>query len=116
MDAVLITTFLVVLATGLLIAWDIYVVFFNNIPNSKDSISGQLKTAGEKLRAIPFGFGVLGGHFFWPGESLLPKPWSLILLVLLAVAAAVGLRRGNKLFSFVALVAGIVAGHMLWPQ
>jgi len=115
MDATAITTALIFACAAGLIGWDIYVAFFNRIPNSKDTVSGQIKAAGEKLRAVPFAFGALGGHLFWPGRPLLSQPWAALILVALACVASLTLRHYRPL-SLVALAIGVLAGHLFWPQ
>lgn len=50
----------------LLIAWDVYVAFFNREPNAKDTISGIVLGFARRHPLVPFAFGVLMGHFFWP--------------------------------------------------
>jgi len=61
-----ITIWLLIGVAVLLISWDIYVAFFNKTPNSKDTISGVVLGFAQKHPVIPFAFGVLMGHFFWP--------------------------------------------------
>jgi len=49
----------------LLIAWDVYVAFFNKTPNDRDTISGIVLGWARKHPVVPFAFGVLMGHLFW---------------------------------------------------
>jgi hypothetical protein len=116
------TTVLLCSALAALIAWDIRVAFFNSTSNAIDTISGQVKAVGMRFRALPFGFGVLGGHFFWPGEKLLDQPWSSIALMLMGLLLSIPLWiRGGKsplpvVPMWAALLLGILGGHWLWPQ
>lgn len=109
-------------ALAALIAWDIRVAFFNAVPNSIDTISGQVKAVGMRFRMLPFAFGTLGGHFFWPGSMLIEMPWAGILLVAIGMAFSVPLwiRGGKSILPVVpmwaVLLLGIGAGHFLWPQ
>lgn len=114
MIAETLTTALVGTTAVLLIVWDVYVCQFNDVPNRRDSISGQMKRYGERMRSIPFGWGMLGGHFWLPGEPIIDKPWSLFLLGIVAFVVAVipGKRWGAPL----ALLLGVLCGRLLWPQ
>lgn len=60
------TTFwiLVVVAAGL-IGWDIYAAYSPTQP----TISALTLAFAMKHPIVPFVFGVLGGHLFWPQED-----------------------------------------------
>jgi hypothetical protein len=106
------------------IAWDVYVAFFNRVPNDLDTISGVTLGWSEKVWTLPFAFGVLGGHLFWPalGGPALGGVWSIPVLLGMAMAVAgIGwwYKRQGKGWSWqgpILLVVGALAGHWLWPQ
>lgn len=58
-----ITIGLLLVVAVLLIVWDVYVA--NNTPTG-DTISEITLLAASKHPVIPFAFGVICGHLFWP--------------------------------------------------
>jgi len=116
-----ITAALLIVCAVVLIGWDIYVAFFNDIPNERDTESGILRRAGRAFVAFPIAWGVLGGHFWGPSHDLF-GPWSPLYLVGATVvlsSAHLILRRFLKIPAWSALVyliLGIPMGAMLWPQ
>ncbi len=106
-----------------LVAWDIYVAFFNNVPNRLDTESGIMRRLGARIVGVPMAWGALGGHFWGPSWDPPGPYWGHTLaLALIAVAASVGhffLRKGRTLPAWSALiyfVAGVPLGALLWPQ
>lgn len=67
METQTITTIITIAAAVILIGWDIYAVWKDG---GKATISYIIANAGRRNRMIPFVFGVLMGHFFWPITSL----------------------------------------------
>jgi len=101
------TTIIMVIALLVLIGWDIY-VFIE--PTPEDTISEITLWWAKKTPFIPFGLGVLGGHFTWPGGyTKIP-----ILVVLAAAWLVVGIFLSiPPIFPF---LTGVLAGHFLWGQ
>lgn len=60
------TKLVIVVTIALLIAWDIFVAAE---PQDGDTISELVLGFALKHPVIPFAFGVLMGHFFWPQEK-----------------------------------------------
>jgi len=116
-----ITCILLVACAVVLVVWDIYVAFFNDIPNERDTESGILRKAGRAFVGIPIAWGILGGHFWGPSHDLFGK-WGPLYLVMGTVALTVShfiLRRFLRIPAWSALVyfiLGIPMGAMLWPQ
>ena len=115
-----VTILIVSLVAAGLIAWDIYVAFFNE--EKGDTISEVLRHAGQRMAGVPFAWGALGGHFWgWQQELLLPQPWSGVLLGATATLLAVAHFIIRKLTAPPAwsatfyLVVGIPFGAVLWP-
>lgn len=53
--------------TAILIGWDIFVAVN---PPQGDTISEIIQEFATKHPVIPFAFGVLMGHFFWPVKPI----------------------------------------------
>lgn len=118
MDPASITTWAMGVGFVLYVAWDIYVAFFNDVPNSKDTISGQARETGiQRVSGLPFAFGVLGGHFWGPADVL--PGWTPFLLIPIAVLLSVIHRKLLPKTWWVAMlhvVIGLGAGAVLWSQ
>jgi len=112
-----------VVAVGL-IAYDIWVAFFNRIPNERDTISGRLRDWGSSVAFLPFAWGVLGAHFWLTNETAwIAMPWAAVALVGAGACCTVGhflARRFGFRFAgilpIVYIAAGMVLGVGLWPQ
>lgn len=116
-----VTIILMVLCAAALIAWDIYVAFFNDIPNWADTESGILRRAGRSFVGLPIAWGALGGHFWGPSHHLVPWWGPLLLAGATAVLALTHfiLRRFLKIPAWSALVyliLGIPMGAIFWAQ
>ncbi len=114
------TLIIVALVTLGLIAWDIYVVFFNK--EKRDSISEWMRDLGNETLIIPLGFGVLMGHWFWPNATgaLLGQPLSAIVLGGVGLIWGLAQIFSHRLYAFkykqiCSVLAGIAGGHFLWP-
>jgi hypothetical protein len=124
MDARGWTIVVMVFVALLLIFWDARVAFRNDMPNRLDTISGITLGWSEKVWAVPYAFGILSGHLFWPalGGPVLGGVWSIpVLLGTLLVVAGIGwkLRRedvGWVVQGPILVVVGVLFGHLLWPQ
>ena len=123
MNPIQATTVVLSVCTLGLIAWDLFMSLGNKVPNSKDTISGQMLKAGTRVGALPFGFGVLAGHFFWQFDGSTTTPLALIMLNVMGVAV-------TGVHAFVRRVwpgmvptvlpcyvlIGFLAGHFIWGQ
>ena len=122
-----ITLIVMAVCASVLIGWDIVVAFFNKVPNEEDTISGITLGASIYAWTIPYAFGALGGHLFMPGYFLEAVTWwGMTLLLGFGIALGVfGIAFGRKLNqgkgrvalrAYGVLNAGIVMGHLFWPQ
>lgn len=123
-----ITIALMAVCAAILIGWDIYVAFGNDTPNREDTISGILLEWSRVAWILPYAFGVLAGHLFLPVSplSLAGCPAGLCVGILLASGLAVSgfniwARRRGSVYPWpvqapLLLLAGVVAGHVLWFQ
>jgi len=124
MDARCWTMLVMAVAVGLMIGWDVYVAFFNRIPNRVDTISGIMLGWAQQIWTLPFAFGVLGGHLFWPALAgpVFGAVWSIPVLLALAILIGVtGWWYRRKNIGWVAqgpllVITGVLLGHWLWPQ
>ena len=120
---------LVIMAVSavVLIAWDIVVAFFNDTPNREDTISGITLGASLKFWTLPYVFGALGGHLFMPGVFLESVTWwGMALLLGIGIGlGAFGIAFGERLShtrarsslrAWGVLNAGLLMGHLFWPQ
>lgn len=115
-----IATIAILVVTGLaLLAWDA-VVIFNQVKG--DTISAIIWEAAQRYWVIPFGFGCLMPHFFFPRrERVVKYPGSTIMLVTLPALAVVNaflnwLYGAQPWASPLALALGIPYGWLLWPN
>ena len=60
-----VTLTLLAVSAAVLIGWDVYVAL-NDVPNDRDTISGIVLGFARRHTIVPFAFGVLMGHLFWP--------------------------------------------------
>lgn len=86
------------------------------------TISQVFRRDGRNLLTIPFGWGVLSGHYF--GPSLPYYRWQSYLLILLGLAC-IGRDVANRILPDdpapkwalgVVFIAGTVSGAVLWSQ
>jgi xanthosine utilization system XapX-like protein len=123
-----ITIGLILVAVLGLIGWDIYVAY---TPQKGDTISEVIQATARNFLVLPFVAGVLMGHLFWPVRVTESKPGKLPSWYLWGIVGAVlvwdlyTFATGNaghpvadviRQWMVVPLVAGIPAGHYLWPQ
>lgn len=85
-----------------------------------DTISEIVLKASLGYFAIPFGYGVLAGHLFWPGHRFSGPGYWVAFASLIAICAVLavlpGPARALLREPIVALLIGLVAGHFLWAQ
>ncbi len=113
------TAWVMIAATSALVAWDVYVAFFNR--ERGDTISRAMHRSGSAFAGLPFAWGVLGGHFW--GVPVVETPWwvaALGLSALLSTAVIVHrvtrrvlVESGWLLLPWMLL--GAVSGWLLWP-
>lgn len=109
-----VTTWVIVAAAAALIVWDIRVAA-NAIPG--DTISELMLAYARAHPWLPFAWGVLSGHLFWPLRG--PRPRALAgWRGLLAAGAAVGLVAwlSPPLPPLSAVLLGMPVGRTLWGQ
>lgn len=128
----LITSVIIIAITAGVIAYDVWVVIE---PTPGDTISEVLLSWGERHLFLPWLWGGLAGHLFWPmtklGDRVLPLPfaavsapvhtyrWVALGLLILVTSALVALTIGGMLQGLhpaIPLTVGIPAGHWGWPQ
>lgn len=122
--AEIITAALLIAGPIAAIGWDIYVAFFNDIPNRRDTITGKVYNWGRRLSTVPFGLGALAGHIFWPlpTEDMPPQPFAFMSLCAAGVIVGfVGVKRVHKVadepwMPIVWHLIGIPFGHFLFPH
>lgn len=109
---------LVVFGLSLLV-WDA-IVIFNEVKG--DTISAITWEAAQRYWVIPFFFGALMSHFFFPRrERIIPVYGSTVMLVTIPALAALNaflawLYGAQHWASPVAFGAGLVFGWLLWPN
>lgn len=108
------------------VVWAVYdfIPFFN--PTRGDTISEVMLYYALRLFSLPFAFGVLCGHFFFPRDGVRPRPLPLVLGVLLVIGLDVlayatestvsTALQHLQTYPFIALVVGIPHGVLFWPQ
>jgi hypothetical protein len=110
-------------AVALLVVWDVWVAFCNDVPNENDTISGIMRRIGRRVVAIPLGLGGVCGHFWGPSiPSPLGQPESVIVAGFIVVSLTVAhfVMRRYKVWpdwtALVYLLVGIPIGAIMWPQ
>jgi hypothetical protein len=103
-----------------LITWDIYVAFFNDIPNSRDTESGIMRRIGSRFVGIPIMWGVLGYHFWGPSIQSMNHWTPLYMALVVAVLSLFHffMRRFVQVpmwSAFIYFLVGIPLG-VLWSQ
>ena len=113
-----------IFATLIVIAvFDAIMAFGNKTSNRLDTISGRFQTWSKKVAMIPYAWGVLAGHFFWPGDALWGQPKSVLITIGVGLALSslhffihVVFTRLPLQLSLLYLAIGVVMGHLGWPQ
>lgn len=111
-----ITIGLIVATAAVWIGWDLFAFF--DTSTAGDTESEVIRDFATKSHALPFAFGVLGGHFFWTTKKKIWSRLTLIPLVLIAITIfvldVVGIRAPLPSIAF--LAAGTIAGRLFWAQ
>ena len=108
------------------IAITISVVVLVDIALVAAAEGGGFLTISRRIRAqaafhawLPFGWGVLLGHFFGPGHSWRPW-WSALPLAFVGVASMVGgyfrWYKMDRRAVIVCAILGVIAGAVFWAQ
>lgn len=118
-----ITKWLLVIIAAVLIIYDIF-PFIDQ--TRRDTISEVILEYGLHLFTLPFAFGVLVGHFFWPWEGHYPKPKILFPLAALSIGLdiiahctdgiASNVLQYAQTYPIIVCLIGIPLGHFFWPQ
>lgn len=108
-----ITALIMVIATALLIGWDIYVAS-NDVKG--DTISEIIMVLGYNWRILPLSFGVLMGHFFWNVEKRrYGKIKAIALGVIGAFVVLADIYIIYPIHPLIVMLLGIPLGRFLWP-
>lgn len=115
-----VTKIILIVVGVFLIAYD-FVPFHN--PERGDTISEVLLLWSLHCFTLPYGIGLLCGHFFLPKDGCRPKPGVLLsvggLVILLdAITWGFDVRVLMTLqsYPFIAFVVGIPVGSIFWTQ
>jgi len=110
-----ITIAVIIMATTILVGWDI-VVALNDVKH--DTISRVLQAWAFEFPVIPFLWGILGGHWFWPRKTALIGPEYSFVFVMVVVLIVLLLSPiiKNVLPMPIWCVLGFVIGHYFWPM
>lgn len=111
------TVLVLVVGTALVVAYDVVAYLVGGVDAT---ISGVTRDAAGAFPPLAFGFGVLGGHFFWNGREVVRPRWLGIAILAVAGAALAGLSialyRGEPPWlPLPGLVVGVGAGRLFWP-
>jgi hypothetical protein len=105
------------------LVWAVYDVFPFLNPERGDTISEVILYYALRSLFIPYAFGVLCGHFFFPRDGAKQKPKILIPLSLfvlmydvIAHVFDVSFMIGSQSYPYVPFLVGIPLGTLLWPQ
>lgn len=100
---------------GLLIVYDISAY---SITGSRATISDVMLSWSMSKPGLPFAYGALAGHLFWPepfpGRS--GKAKIAGLAALLAIAGGLSFLSLPAYGPVILMIVGIPAGRFLWPQ
>jgi hypothetical protein len=113
----LVTKILIACTAATLIVYDIFVAV-EDTPG--DTISEVMLGWAYKLPLLPYAFGVLCGHLFWPTKRIPEyRIYEVVGLatsgLLLLVLSLVGIYP-TTITPALPMVVGVFAGHFLWSQ
>ena len=103
--------------------WAVYDVFPFLNPERGDTISEVILFYALRSLFLPYAFGVLCGHFFFPRDGAKQRPIILVPLSLvilsydvIAHSFNVSVMESLQTYPYVPLLIGIPIGAILWPQ
>ena len=102
------TIWILALAAGALIGWDIYVA---TRPPAGDTIS-ELTWTVAHLPVFPYAFGVLGGHLF--GWRIVRRRQPVVLIITAGALALVSVLVSWAVPAPCWLLAGLIMGSIFW--
>lgn len=109
----------IILLVVTLIIWLVYDYFALTNETKGDTISAILQIYSHKWITLPFAFGYMMGHWFFPMESDRGFKYTIGyiigLLCILGVMDHFRLHPGKEHTPYIVLL-GIVLGHFLWPN
>lgn len=109
-----ITSLIVVIVVAVLVLWDVFVAV---TPEEGDTISEIIRDYGSRHPVLPFGFGVLSGHFFWPAKTKLHGVFVGICLGAVGtLLATLGFLYELRWPSMLPVLFGVLLGHLVWAQ
>jgi len=114
--AILITKIVILVATAILIGWDIVVAIWGPDCSTISCILG--KTWAYQHSTLPFAWGVLTGHLFWITRGKIVWMWFRII-ALVALAGASTILDIVDLYDVIPILPvmiGVPLGRLLWPQ
>lgn len=105
------------------VVWAVYDVFPFLNPDRGDTISEVILYYALRSLFIPYAFGVLSGHFFFPRDGACQKPRILVPLSLAVLSYDVAAHvfdvpcmLCSQSYPYVPFLVGIPLGTLLWPQ
>jgi hypothetical protein len=118
MDKRSITTWILIAVGLILLVWDI-IVAANTIRG--DTISEITRDTSYRVWFIPWAIGGIAGHLFWHKDSA--EKWNVPAMVISSLILVgvnlIALNNEWTIGSWLPIsvfAAGIVAGHVWWPQ
>lgn len=108
-----------------LVAYDI--VVYVKARGTGATISEIIRQGSLWFGGIPYAWGVLGGHFFWPGEPIVDTLVGMGILICIAVMGGTATvlyrvfsdddqaQRRIKSSLLAWMILGILGGRYLWP-
>ena len=114
------TKILLVSVAVLMIVYDLF-PFFDKA--SGDTISEVILYYSMRCFSIPFIFGMLCGHFFFPRDGHYPSPWVLIptwigivLLDVITYVCHIDFLMVAHTYPAISYCIGVPIGILVWPQ
>ena len=119
-------TIMLLVAIGLS-AFDVYLAF-NHVKG--DTISAIIYETSLQTFLLPYTFGILMGHFFWPSSNALQESWAKGTCLAMAAASfllidiymLLGRNKSSKMYAIlrrctiVVFAIGVFLGHWIWAQ
>jgi len=121
------TILITAISFAVIIVWDLYVAFFNTIPNAVDTVSGIVIDWSAFLWVIPYAMGVLCGHLVMPnflsggfgfsGIALIfAVGITIIIFGLIGGRMLSRTKRDRALRAYGFLNLGMLMGNLFWGQ